>query len=103
MRADERNLTRLEDHLGRLLVTGVVISAVTLGIGLAMYLAWPDSRLSATLLTIGLFTLMATPMLRVAVSFVEYVRMRDWFFVATTVVVLAELTVTLVVALSRRS
>ena len=103
MRADERNLTRLEDHLGRLLVTGVAVSAVTLGIGLAMYLAWPDSHVSATLLTIGLFTLMATPMLRVAVSFVEYVRMRDWFFVATTVVVLAELTVTVIFALSRRS
>ena len=32
---------------------------------------------------------MATPILRVVVSFAEYVRMRDWFFVATTMVVLA--------------
>ena len=44
---------------------------------------------------------MATPILRVFVSFVEYVRMRDWFFVAITVVVLIELTVTVVVALAR--
>ena len=41
---------------------------------------------------------MATPILRVVVSFAEYVRMRDWFFVAMTMVVLAELTLTVIVA-----
>jgi hypothetical protein len=32
----------------------------------------------------------------------EYVRLRQWFFVVVTLIVLAELTVTVGVALSRR-
>jgi len=40
-------------------------------------------------------------MLRVVASIVEYARMREWFFVLTTLVVLAELTVSVVVALRR--
>jgi uncharacterized membrane protein len=43
---------------------------------------------------------MATPVLRVFVSLAEYVRIRDWLFVATTLVVLVELTVTVVLALT---
>jgi uncharacterized membrane protein len=40
--------------------------------------------------------------MRVVVSFTEYVRMRDWLFVAMTLVVLAELSLTVAVALARR-
>ena len=54
------------------------------------------------LLTAGLLVLMATPMLRVLLSLVEYVRMRDWLFVATTLVVLAELSVAVASALGWR-
>ena len=43
---------------------------------------------------------MATPMLRVMLSFAEYVRMRDWLFVATTIVVIVELALTVGVALA---
>jgi len=39
----------------------------------------------------GLVVLMGTPVLRVAVSAVAYLRARDWFFVATTLAVLAVL------------
>jgi uncharacterized membrane protein len=46
--------------------------------------------------------LMATPMMRVVVSFAEYVGMRQWFFAGVTVVVLVELGVTVLFALSRR-
>lgn len=96
---DDLALTRLEEHLGRLLVTGVAVSAVMLFLGLALYLASPDSRISHVLLASGLFVLMGTPMLRVLVSFVEYVRMKDWFFVLTTLVVLVVLAGTVLVAL----
>jgi uncharacterized membrane protein len=95
------SLARLEHHLGRLLVTGVIVSAVLLAAGLALWLAGPDTPLARWLLSAGLVVLMATPILRVFVSFVEYVRMRDWVFVATTILVLVELTVTVVVALTR--
>jgi uncharacterized membrane protein len=43
--------------------------------------------------------LMATPILRVVVSLVEYARMRDWFFVSTTLFVFGVLLVTLTLAL----
>jgi uncharacterized membrane protein len=45
---------------------------------------------------------MATPMMRVVVSFAEYVNMRQWFFAGVTIVVLIELSITVLVALSRR-
>jgi len=47
--------------------------------------------------------LMATPILRVVVSLVEYARMRDWFFVATTLIVFGVLIVTVTLALLKRT
>jgi hypothetical protein len=41
-------------------------------------------------------------MLRVLLSIVEYVRMGDWFFVLTTLAVIAELSVTVLSALRMR-
>ena len=45
---------------------------------------------------------MATPMLRVVVSLVEAIRMRDWFFVGTTLTVVLLLSVSLVLSFQRR-
>jgi uncharacterized membrane protein len=96
-------LARLEGKLGRVLVAGVVVSAVLLAAGLVFWLWQPDAPRSAWLLNGGLIVLMGTPIVRVVVSVAEYVRLRQWFFVIVTLVVLAELTVTVGVALSRRS
>jgi uncharacterized membrane protein len=96
----EDGLSRLEARLGRLLVTGVTISASALGVGLLVWLIAPSSTAANLLLKIGLFVLMATPILRVIVSAVEYFRMRDWFFVATTLAVLAVLGVTIFYAIA---
>lgn len=96
------SLGRLEADLGRLLVTGVVASAMLLAAGLAVWLAQPDHRAAAWLLNAGLMVLMATPILRVMMSFAEYVRIRDWLFVAMTILVLAELALTVIVALAHR-
>ncbi len=87
-------LARLESHVGRLFVVGVAISAALLAVGLAMFLVVPDAPATSRLLNAGLLVLMATPMLRVLLSVVEYVRMGDWFFTATTLAVIAELSVT---------
>jgi uncharacterized membrane protein len=92
---------RLERYLGRLLLVGLATASALLTLGLVMQIAAPAGNASGTLLTMGLVTLMATPMLRVIASVVEYARMREWFFVLTTLVVLAELTVSVVVALRR--
>jgi uncharacterized membrane protein len=95
-------LTRLERHLGRLLVTGVIVSAFLLAGGLALWLAHPDGARAVWLLNSGLVVLIATPIMRVVLSLAEYVRLREWFFVATTMAVLIELAVTVIVALARR-
>jgi uncharacterized membrane protein len=97
---DER-LVRLEQHLGRLLISGVALSAVALILGIGFYVVNPASAAGADLLAAGLIILMATPMFRVVVSIVEYIRMGDWFFVLVTLAVLAELAMTVTYALRR--
>lgn len=87
-------LARLEAHVGRLFVAGVSVSSAMLAVGLVLFLLTPDAPAASKLLNAGLLVLMATPMLRVLLSVVEYVRMRDWFFTTTTLVVIAELSVT---------
>lgn len=96
--APEARADVLEVLLGRVLGAGVRGSAVLLGLGLLLFLAgsWPAA--ATVLLHAGLVVLMATPMLRVLISFVAYVRARDWFYVATTGAVLLVLIGTIVVA-----
>ncbi len=102
MSHDADSLSRLERHLGRLLVTGVATSATLLAIGLGLWLSNPQSVAALWLLNAGLMVLMGTPIMRVMVSFAEYVGMRQWFFAGVTIVVLVELSVTVLIALSRR-
>jgi uncharacterized membrane protein len=95
------SLSRLEEHLGRLLVAGVILSAALLAAGLALWFANPHGPAALWLLNAGLIALMGTPIMRVVVSFAEYVRMRDWLFVGLTLVVFSELALTVAIALSR--
>jgi uncharacterized protein (DUF983 family) len=95
----DTGIAKLERRLGRLFVAGLTLSAASLVCGLAIYLRAPDTPLAPRFLSIGLIVLMATPLLRVLFSVVEYARMRDWFFVFVTAVVLVQLTVTMIVAL----
>lgn len=99
---DSPSLVRLEVRLGHLLVTGVIASATLLAIGLGLWLSGSHMSAAVWLLNAGLIALMATPILRVLVSFGEYIAMKQWFFAGVTVLVLLELTVTVLVALSRR-
>jgi uncharacterized membrane protein len=92
-------LTRLEHKLGQLLVSGVVVSATLLALGLFFWLLNPAASRTDWLLNAGLIVLMATPIMRVIVSVAEYIRLRQWFFVVVTLIVLAELTITVTVAL----
>jgi hypothetical protein len=96
----EADITRLEILLGRLLLGGLLTASACLTAGLALWLTQAAPSIANLFLTAGLIVLMATPILRVVVSLVEYTRMRDWFFVATTLVVLIVLFVTIAVALS---
>ena len=98
MKASERSLDRLELGLGRLLQAGVLTSAACLAVGLIGWMAAGPGAWSNGALTLGLLVLMATPILRVLVSLVVYVRMRDWFFVLTTVAVFVLLAITVALA-----
>jgi uncharacterized membrane protein len=102
MTRDPESLTHLERRLGKVLIGGLSLSAVSLAAGLLFYLAMPELGVSSRLLSLGLVTLMATPLLRVLVSLAEYVRLREWLFVLTTVAVLVELSVTVIYALRQR-
>jgi uncharacterized membrane protein len=78
---------RLERQLGRVLFAGVMSSAVCLGVGLLLWTASGHPTAANRVLTTGLVILMMTPIARVVTSLVVYARMRDWFFVATTIMV----------------
>ena len=95
-------LARLEHRVGRLLVVGVTLSAAALSLGLVLFLAVPASTIGSRAITAGLIILMATPILRVVISVVEYVRLREWFFALITLAVLVELSVTVIYALQQR-
>lgn len=96
------SLAELEARLRQVFVAGLAASAASLALGLIMYFASPDGREASWLLNAGLLILMATPLLRVVVSIVEYLRMRDWLFVGLTLAVLAQLMVTMIYALRQR-
>ena len=83
----EEAIDRLEVQVGRLLEAGVVVSAVALAAGLLMWMIMRDSRIASSLLSGGLIVLMLTPLARVVASLIAWARMRDWFFVWTTVMV----------------
>lgn len=89
-----------ERLLGRVLGAGVRVSSVLLGAGLVLYLVGRTPVLADVCLRGGLITLMATPVLRVALSVVEYARERDWFFLATTTAVLLVLLATIAAAVA---
>jgi uncharacterized membrane protein len=91
---------RLERTLGRVLTVGTRVSTVVLALGLAATFLLPGSRLSHGLLTVGLLVLLLTPVARVVVSVVGYLRERDWWFVLYTSIVLALLIASFVAALT---
>ena len=86
--------TSFERALGRTLGIGVIVSTALLAAGLLLALARPGP-LAERLLQAGLLVLMGTPMARVLLSCVEYVRQRDWFFAVNAFGVLVVLAVTI--------
>jgi len=81
---------RLERLVGVVLQWGVWASTACLAVGLLMSFV-ASGPLATLLLDTGVIVLLATPIARVLVSIVEYVTVRDWRFVALTVIVLIEL------------
>lgn len=99
LRREDEAFARLEDTLGRMLTAGVAISTFLLGAGLGLWMTLGPSWGATTLLRAGLIALMATPMIRVLVSLVEYLRLRDWLFAGMTAGVVLVLVASVVLAL----
>ena len=83
-----------ERMLGRTLGIGVAVSTALLATGLLASYASPGPT-ADLLLQAGLLVLMGTPMARVLLSCVEYVRERDWFFAVSALAVLVVLALTI--------
>ena len=84
-------MNRLERAIGAVLRFGSVASTLLFAIGLLMTVAGYRPGLARILLEAGLIILIATPAARVIVSVIEYIRERDWTFVALTLIVLLAL------------
>jgi uncharacterized membrane protein len=89
---------RLEIMLGRVLTVGTQATTILLFVGLAGFLLLPDLGIGDRLLHVGLLVLMLTPVARVIVSVMGYVRAREWPFVAATAVVLGLLIASFIAA-----
>jgi uncharacterized membrane protein len=99
---NEDALGRLETQLGRLLLAGVICAATLLFVGLVLWSINVDPAVSNGLLNAGLIVLMATPIMRVVVSVIEYAKIKDWFFVVTTLAVLTVLCMSIALAMANR-
>ena len=88
----------LEHRLGRLLTFGTRVTTGMLALGLAMTFAFPSSPPTHALLTIGLLVLLVTPVARVVVSVLGFLRARDWWFALYTGAVLALLLISFAAA-----
>jgi len=93
------DMERLELLLGKILGWGAVISTALLAAGLILELAGVVPGPAVDLTRAGLIILMATPLVRVLVSVVEYALARDWLFMSLTAGVLAILLGSVAVAI----
>jgi uncharacterized membrane protein len=89
----------LEQRVGRMLRLGVIASSVSLSVGLGLSLLGLSGGTAQVLLTSGLLALLATPISRVLVSTVVYLKSRDWVFAGLTAIVLMELALSVLAAL----
>ncbi len=98
METEAPQIPSLERALARLMQVGVYGSTACLLSGLILWTFDHESATAATVLKIGLIVLMTTPALRVLISSVEAIRLKDWFHLATIVAVALLLGVAVTVA-----
>jgi uncharacterized membrane protein len=95
----DREMTRLELVIGRVLFAGVATSSVCLAVGLGLSLLGGMASVAGLLLSAGIVILLATPVARVIVSMIDYLIARDWIFAGLTTIVLVELLASVAAAL----
>lgn len=87
MDAGTTETPRLEEVLGTVMRADVYGSALCLLAGLLAWLVQHESAAAAVLLKVGLIALMAAPGMRVLISAIEAVRLKDWHHLATILAV----------------
>jgi len=96
---NDEELDRLERVVGRVLRIGSLTSTSILAAGL-LALVVPSFAPARTIIRVGLFVLLLTPVARVVASVVEYVRDRDWLFASLTFIVLVIVLASMLVGIS---
>jgi len=91
----------LEAEIGKLLRVGVVMSTTLLAAGVLLSISGVADRSAQLLLSAAILILLGTPIARVIMSVVEYIRERDWLFVTLTLIVLLTLAGSVVAAFWR--
>ena len=94
-------LDRLERVVGRVLRIGSLTSTSILAVGLLAALVVPSSAPAGTIIRVGLFVLLLTPVARVVASVVEYVRDRDWLFALLAFIVLVIVLASMLVGMGK--
>jgi uncharacterized membrane protein len=82
-------LPPLERLLCKILRAGTFVSGALLAAGLVAAFVYPRHPLTKALLAMGLAVLLLTPVVRVIVSFVDFLWTKDWWFALSTAIVLA--------------
>lgn len=93
----DKDLTRLEHQIRRLLRVGVVLTAAALTGGLVLFFAGMSA--ATFLLDAGLILLMAIPVARIVASLADSIRRRDRLLVWSTTFVLIVMAATLIKSL----
>jgi len=84
------------EHRYRWISVGLVLLfGATLALGLLLYTLDHQSAIALVVLQTGLFMLMASPAVRIAVIAAERIRRRDWGFLGLTAVVVIEVGIVL--------
>lgn len=91
MNRERSGMERLETTIGEVLRFGTITSSTMFAVGLLITVMGYQPMVAQLLLATGLIILLATPPARVIASVIEYIRERDWTFVALTVIVLLAL------------
>jgi uncharacterized membrane protein len=92
-------IERLERWLGRILGVGALTSTALLAAGLVLQLLGALPGVATDMTHAGLIILIATPVVRVVASVVDFTLARDWLFMTLTSLVLVILLGSLMVAL----
>ncbi len=101
MKAAAFDAEAFEVLLGRVLGVGSMVSTALLALGLGVFIVLPGRGVATPIVRAGLVILLLTPVARVLVATLGYVRAREWYAAATAGAVLLVLFGSIIAAVVR--